>query len=189
MQHNQVNDILNYLNLQEQTNPSAERMEEINALLSYSRDLEKGEQSRSKTRSTLFTLSGLGLLLGSVLTLFGTVPAGPVIGVASLIFAVFYTLGTISSNPLAKLQEKMDKMHARLVKPVSRSKRRGIYKSKRDKIIAGVASGVAQRLGVSPMAIRLLFLLSIPITSGGSILLYLISAVVMSFFPSDSEGN
>lgn len=179
----QVNDILNYLNLQEQQNPSAERMEEITALLAYSRELQAKETRRRKGNRTWFALTGLGLLLGSAITLISGSAAGPVIGFGSLLLAVFYTLGSLSGNPLTRLQEKMDQMHARLVKPVTKVRRRGTFRAKQDRIIAGVAAELAERMGVSPLVIRLLFLGSILATGGGSIVLYILAAVVLSFFP------
>ncbi|MDX2062657.1 MAG: PspC domain-containing protein [Bacteroidia bacterium] len=185
MQNNpQTNDILNYLNLQEQVNPTAQRMEEINALLSYSRELETQETNRRKRNRNVFLFTGLGLLGGALGALFHST-GGAVVGLMSLIIAVFYSLGALSGNPLGKLQAKMDEMHARLVKPVARSKRRGIFKSKRDKIIAGVASGIAERLGVSPLAVRLMLLALIPISGGAAIFIYLLMALVLSFLPQN----
>lgn len=185
MQNNpQANDILNYLNLQEQVNPTAQRMEEINALLSYSRELETQETNRRKRNRSVFLFTGLGLLGGALGALFHST-GGAVVGLISLVIAVFYSLGALSGNPLGKLQAKMDEMHARLVKPVVRGKRRGIFKSKRDKIIAGVASGIAERLGVSPLAVRLMLLALIPISGGAAIFIYLLMALVLSFLPQN----
>jgi phage shock protein PspC (stress-responsive transcriptional regulator) len=185
-QPTQVNDILNYLNLQDQTSADNERMDEINSLLTYSKELEKQELSKRGSGQSTFMVAGIALLASTALMLIpATATGGAILGIGSLIFAVIYALGRLSSNSLSKLEEKMEKMHARLVKPVSSNKKTGIYKSKRDRIIAGVASGIARKMGISPIILRLLFLASIPATGGGSIALYLILAVILSF--SNSE--
>ncbi len=54
----------------------------------------------------------------------------------------------------------------------------GIYRS-RDRLIAGVAAGVADRLGVDRRLVRLVWLISIPFTWFTSAIVYAIAAVVL----------
>ena len=53
---------------------------------------------------------------------------------------------------------------------------RRIYKSTRNKVIAGVCGGIAEYFNINPLIVRLIFLFS----SGGSIIIYLILAVYLT---------
>jgi len=51
--------------------------------------------------------------------------------------------------------------------------RQGLFRSRKDRVIGGVAGGIARSLNVDPAIVRLIFALMI-IVGGGGILLYLI---------------
>lgn len=171
------------------------RMDEVAALLDYSTDLEKKETRKAKLNRRMFMGTGVIMTAASAIwgmgTLLGAVSDTPlfvlsaVFGVITFLFASFFTLSRLGGNPLNKMRDKLDKMHERLVKPIPRPKPKGLYKSKRDRIIAGVASGLARRLGINAGLMRFLFLITIIPTSGASIALYLLAAIAMSFFPEE----
>lgn len=56
-----------------------------------------------------------------------------------------------------------------------------------DRMVAGVASGLARYLGVDPVIIRLVFVV-LALAGGGGVLAYLIAWVVMPDAPVDGEA-
>ena len=52
--------------------------------------------------------------------------------------------------------------------------RRGLYRSRNDRIIAGVCGGIAEQLNISPLLVRLLWVLC-----GFGIIAYIICAIVI----------
>jgi phage shock protein C len=190
-----ANDLLNFFRVNTAMADEETRMDEINQLLSYNKELQKTEEKNSKNnRGTFLAVAG-GLLAMGVATLARVVPGLPgnwevfsVLGYLLLGFAAIFTLSRLQNNPLVKLREKMEQLHARLVLPNPKPKTKGIYKSKKDRIIGGVAAGLARRFGVQPGLIRLLFLALIPISGGTAIMVYLILALGLRFIPEDQEA-
>jgi phage shock protein C len=62
---------------------------------------------------------------------------------------------------------------------VNSNQPRRLYRSADDRTIAGVAGGVAEYLNVDPIIVRVLWLISIPLSGGLSALAYLILVVVL----------
>lgn len=58
-----------------------------------------------------------------------------------------------------------------------------LYRSKTDKMVAGVCGGLAQYLNVDPALIRLLFVILILAGIGSPLLIYLVLAVVIPLEP------
>lgn len=76
--------------------------------------------------------------------------------------------------------------------------RKGLYRSRRDRILGGVAGGIAQSLNADPAIIRLIFAVLV-IVGGGGLLLYLILWIAIpeepfeyyqaAFNPENSPGS
>jgi phage shock protein PspC (stress-responsive transcriptional regulator) len=64
---------------------------------------------------------------------------------------------------------------------------RRLYRCRHDRILAGVASGMAEYLGLDPTVVRILWLLS-TLFGGLTILLYIILAFVMPLEPVGEAG-
>ena len=60
---------------------------------------------------------------------------------------------------------------------------RKLYRSKTDKMISGVCSGLAQYFGVDATLVRLVFALLVFFGVGSGVLLYIILAIVMPLEP------
>jgi len=58
-----------------------------------------------------------------------------------------------------------------------------LYRSKTDKMISGVCSGLAQYFGVDATLVRLVFALLVFFGVGSGVLLYIILAIVMPLEP------
>jgi phage shock protein PspC (stress-responsive transcriptional regulator) len=54
-----------------------------------------------------------------------------------------------------------------------------LYRSRDDRVLAGVAGGIAEHLELDPTVVRLLWLLLVPITGGLALLLYIVMAVIV----------
>lgn len=65
---------------------------------------------------------------------------------------------------------------------------RRLYRCRHDKQLAGVASGMAEYLGLDPTLVRILWILSV-FFGGFTILLYIILAFVMPLEPIGSVAN
>ena len=65
---------------------------------------------------------------------------------------------------------------------------RRLYRCRHDRIIAGVASGMAEYLGLDPTVVRILWILS-TLLGGLTILLYIILAFVMPLEPYGVAGE
>jgi len=64
---------------------------------------------------------------------------------------------------------------------------RRLYRSRRERMIGGVAGGLGEYLGIDPVVIRLLFALLV-VTTGWGVLLYLILLIVMPEEPEIAPG-
>ena len=58
------------------------------------------------------------------------------------------------------------------------------YRSKKDRIIAGVCSGIAEYFDIDPMIVRLITL-SLVLSTGGGIIAYLIAWIAVPKEPDD----
>ncbi len=65
---------------------------------------------------------------------------------------------------------------------------RRLYRSRRERMIGGVAGGLGEYLGIDPVVIRLLFALLV-VTTGWGVLLYIILLVVMPEEPERAPGQ
>lgn len=190
-----ANDLLNFFKMAPSaTSEEENRMEEINQLLNYNKDLEKTEEKNNRNNRVTFLSIGGGLLALSIALLAKIIPGVGDLEVLSFLgyglvgFAAIFSLSRLQNNPLAKLKEKMEQLHTSLLLPSRKPKTKGIFKSKKDRIIGGVAAGLARRFGVQPGLLRLLLLALIPITSGSILLVYLILALGLRFVPEDQEN-
>ena len=62
---------------------------------------------------------------------------------------------------------------------------RRLYRSRKDKIIAGICGGVGQYLNVDPIIIRLIFIILL-LTIGSGILIYIIAWILIPLEPEDT---
>jgi phage shock protein PspC (stress-responsive transcriptional regulator) len=137
------------------------------------------------------------------------------VGIAAGVVAGFYTLSRLSRNPLRDVKEKIDNLLGKITSPFKKkkpeptfsgvfeisqpahtrhahnpahaSRQVGYFRSRRDRIIAGVASGIAERLGVSASLVRLAFILGTLFSGGAVVIAYLILAFVMPMMPNQRE--
>jgi len=63
-----------------------------------------------------------------------------------------------------------------------------LYRSRTDKMIAGVCGGLGKYLGIDPTLIRLLFVLVV-LMGGAGVLAYLILMIVVPEEPASSEAD
>jgi phage shock protein C len=63
-----------------------------------------------------------------------------------------------------------------------------LYRSRRDRIVAGVCGGIGEYLNVDPVIIRLLFLLLI-FQVGSGLLIYLVLVVIIPPAPNDNKED
>jgi phage shock protein C len=183
--------LLDYLQIAEQQHTSDRKVADIQQLLTYNEELQKTEDSRANSSYWTFLTLAVGLFGVAGLAFlnqlfFWMKTTGPIaIGVALLAFAGIFVLGRIQGNALNKLRAKIEQLQARLVKPAQAKAAKGLFKSKRDKVIAGVCAGIASAIGVRPGLIRALFIALLFFTSGAMIPLYLILAVGMQASPKE----
>jgi phage shock protein C len=69
---------------------------------------------------------------------------------------------------------------------VSDTKR--LYKSRKDKVIDGLAGGIAEYLGVDPVIVRLVFVALI-FAGGAGLIIYIIGMFIVPRAPINSENN
>lgn len=60
-----------------------------------------------------------------------------------------------------------------------------IYKSSRDKVLAGVCGGVAEYFNIDPVIVRLIWVIA-TLAGGTGLVVYIIAAIIM---PQDGENN
>lgn len=63
--------------------------------------------------------------------------------------------------------------------------RNRLYRSADDRVIAGVAGGVADYFEVDPVLVRILWFISIPVTGGLTLLAYIVMAVAVPIEPEE----
>ena len=61
-----------------------------------------------------------------------------------------------------------------------------IYRSRNDKVIAGICGGLGNYLNIDPVIIRVIFIILL-LTVGSGILIYLIAWILIPLEPEDSE--
>lgn len=189
---NPANQILQFLQRNDAAPEQDARTAEVLSLVKFHEELQADEVKKERTDRIMYVGGGLGLLAAGALLLpavAGLLDLGAVqaLGYGLLTVLGLFTLVRLNRNPLRSLRERIEKLHARLVKTDSTGKPRGLYRSKRDKIIGGVAAGLARRMGVAPGVVRLMFLFLIPVSFGAAVALYLLLAMGLSFVPEEQE--
>ncbi len=183
--------LLDYLQIAEQQHDDDRKVHDIQQLLAYNEELAKSETKKASTSLWTFLTLGVGLIGAGLLTLFNNLlfifegQGGLVMGFALMLIAGIFMLGRVQGNALNKLREKIDQLVARLVRPPQAKPTKGLFKSRRDKVIAGVCAGIARAIGVRPGLVRALFLALLFFTSGAMIPIYLILAVGMQASPRE----
>src|SRR3954452_22748346 len=61
----------------------------------------------------------------------------------------------------------------------------GLYRSRNDRMLAGVAGGVAEMLALDPSLVRIVWALLVVLTGGIALVLYIIMAFVVPEAPDD----
>ena len=61
-----------------------------------------------------------------------------------------------------------------------------LYRSRKDKILAGICGGVGKYLDIDPIIIRLIFIVLL-LTVGSGILIYLIAWIIIPLEPEDAD--
>ncbi len=61
-----------------------------------------------------------------------------------------------------------------------------LYRSRNDKILAGICGGIGKYLDIDPIIIRLIFIVLL-FTVGSGILIYLIAWILIPLEPEDAE--
>lgn len=163
--------------------------------------LELEELEEEPEKVDVLTVAGVGVALGSILYFFAINgffsgisflgAFGTISLIITLIMAGFggiISLGRFRKpGKLLRMLYKFDLMsffkrdRTKTVtyKQKPRKKTRGLFRSKKNKKIAGVASGIAKYFGLSPAVIRLLFLVFLPFTSLGVIIIYVLLSLVL----------
>lgn len=54
-----------------------------------------------------------------------------------------------------------------------------LFRSRDERVIAGVAGGLAERLDLDPALVRIVWLLLVPLTGGFALLVYIVMAIVV----------
>jgi phage shock protein C len=62
------------------------------------------------------------------------------------------------------------------------------YKSRKDKVIAGLAAGIAEYLGIDPVIVRLVFV-ALVFAGGAGLIIYIIGMFIVPRAPINSENN
>lgn len=191
---NVVNQLLNALAGPQQTNTQDLRVAEVQDLVAYAENL-KVKEKKSKSRRLISFLAMGGLLLGSAVVSFfeplraavfgGDPEALSAISITLLVILASFALRHIKTDPLTDLRERIEKLHKSLNLPSKRLRLDGLFKSKRDSVMTGVAGGIAERLNISSGLVRFLMLLLIPVTSGGIIFVYFALALALSTAPNE----
>lgn len=69
-----------------------------------------------------------------------------------------------------------------------KSKKKKFFRSRDDKMIAGVCGGLAEHFGLDSRLVRLIFIVAI-LLNGVSLLLYVLLWILFPLMPIDSEGS
>lgn len=62
-----------------------------------------------------------------------------------------------------------------------------LYRSRKERMIAGVCGGIGVCFGIDPTIIRLLWVLTIFISWGASVLIYFLAVIIIPEEPSDID--
>jgi phage shock protein PspC (stress-responsive transcriptional regulator) len=108
-------------------------------------------------------------------------------GITGLVALAMYTLAQLRREPLQELSTRIEALQKRMKLPKIAQKVKGLYKSRKDKIVGGVAAGLAEKLEVSPGLLRLLLLVLIPVTSGAVVFIYFLLAIFLPFAPNQDK--
>ncbi len=65
---------------------------------------------------------------------------------------------------------------------------RRIYRSRQERMVAGVAGGLGAYLGIDPTLVRILFVFLTLVGSGSGLLVYLILWIIVPKAPPDAEA-
>ncbi|MBN2218950.1 MAG: PspC domain-containing protein [Kosmotogaceae bacterium] len=63
-----------------------------------------------------------------------------------------------------------------------------LYKSRKDKVIDGLAGGIAEYLGIDPVIVRLVFV-ALVFAGGAGLIIYIIGMFIVPRAPINSENN
>ncbi len=151
-------------------------------------------KKQSKTNQTL-VLTGIIMLLISIILLlpdglisYKTLNLITMAGIGLGCISGIIALKRLAVNDLKKVQDRIAKYQNRM--NLSRTKLHkpaGLYKSKRNRVVAGVAAGIADKFGIDPVVIRSLFLFMIPGTGGMMVFFYMLLALILKPAPEDYE--
>jgi phage shock protein C len=72
------------------------------------------------------------------------------------------------------------------LQPSLENRSRRLWRSRDDRLVAGVAGGLGRYLGVDPVIVRLVFVV-LAVAGGGGVLAYLIAWVVIPEAPADGQ--
>lgn len=165
------------------------REDEINAVQKYGEELKTKNIAGQKANTRTFMLLGGAFTLTALLTgvsMLGVslpwlIEGAPIMGLVALLMTLVFTLRAIQLEPKGELEQKMDKMRLGWIKQMEKRNRTGRavkpYKTRSNKIIAGVAAALADKLGIEVNIIRFILVMLIFSTGGAAIPLYLAAAV------------
>lgn len=154
---------------------------------------KKAAKKRKSQPTTFMAFAGL-MAAGAAAALFsllglsdvGIVILGKVIGVLSLFIGGAYALNAVNDKPLLKVKDRLDKAHLRILHNMKRNEAYRVRKMrKHDKVVAGVASAMAEKLDADPGLIRAGFVIATLVTGGSFIPVYFIAAFLMYLFRKD----
>ena len=171
------------------------RIQEVDDLVKYAESLKEREKNRRRKQSLWFGGFGVGMLTTAAVLLFEPlarlanldVDVWLRFGITGLVALAMYTLAQLRREPLQELSTRIEALQKRMKLPKIAQKVKGLYKSRKDKIVGGVAAGLAEKLEVSPGLLRLLLLVLIPVTSGAVVFIYFLLAIFLPFAPNQDK--
>jgi len=192
----------------------ATRQREIEAVLTYAKELQEKQRRRTLRQSRWLMISALLAAAGVVnialesinITVIGswdTGVMGRVLGLAGLSIGGLTLLVGRSRNPIGKLQRRLTQLYRRMtqssaasaatrsdtkrvLRRLDRSSKR-LYKRKNGRLVAGVGAGLAYYTRLPVGLIRFLMVMGLFFSAGTAIVLYFLLAVLLPEPPFEED--
>jgi phage shock protein PspC (stress-responsive transcriptional regulator) len=195
----EIQELQDLFSAQLPANRGTETQYEIQALVKDYHELG-AEESRNISRSRLVFGAGF-LLFGGITGLLAASSFLPmldsqvlfVLGLMGLVGFGAYTAQRMKANPLQYMKNKIDEAMAKMMRKQQKLRAKSNAVSpvlpfkRRDRMVAGVASFLAERVGISTGAVRAVLVLMMFMSFGFVVPAYFIAAVVIGYLEEQKQ--
>jgi len=157
--------------------PAPIKQEDLAEIIKVDEELHlQSKIKRSKNQRVFLVLSLAMAVLAAVSVLYNLDilnDQDPIIGFTVLtgMIATIFSMFTLQAEPAKKIREKLKKINSKIINPKPSFK--GLRRSKEDRVIFGVAGGIARFFGVDSTFIRIPMMIGLFASFGSLILFYI----------------